>query len=138
MPQQRSAPVPSNAHTCELLEEMATTPVSTSLAGGDETILVVIEPSPSAPVEPLPQQRTPPARISAQVCAFPATAASTPVSTSLAGGTARFTVVPSPSCPARLSPQQRRPPVSRIAHTWELPTATVFTPTSASTLGGVR
>ena len=74
-----------------------------------------------------PQQRTPPAVISAQVCAPPAAIALTPVEH--VGGSAargRSVVVPSPSWPDSLAPQQRTPPPVISAQVCARPAAIAF------------
>ena len=57
-----------------------------------------------------PQQRTPPAVVTTQVCLSPAAIAWTSAMTSAAGGVARSVLLPSPSWPMTFPPQQRTPP----------------------------
>src|SRR6185295_15821972 len=88
----------------------------------------------------LPQQRTPPAVVSAQVCESPVlTAAKPPAMSALGGrgwGTGSSSFVPSPSWPWLLLPQQRTPPPIISAQVCAPPAAIACTPDSTSEFGG--
>src|SRR5512133_2083298 len=97
-----------------------------TLAGNRRSPLL---PSPSCP-EPLsPQQRTPPARLRAQVWFRPAATATAPrASSERAVGRVRVFVVPSPSCPATFRPQHLTAPRRVSAQVCWPPAAIAVTP----------
>src|SRR3989304_8907950 len=73
-----------------------------------------VVPSPSWPKVLNPQHLTPPALVTAQVCADPdppSTAATLLASPATNAGVPRLRVVPSPSCPLKLYPQHSTPPL---------------------------
>src|SRR5688572_17590407 len=89
----------------------------------------VVLPSPNSPESLRPQQRAPPACVSAQVCRKPAVIALTSLlSPSTAAGLMRLSVLPSPNCPYSLLPQQRTPPTWVSAQVCPQPAAMAMTP----------
>ena len=94
---------------------------STASADSVEATVVMPEskvPSPSCPLPLLPQQRTPPARRTAQLEFPPDAICRTGPRPETATGVDRSSIEPSPSCASRLYPQHRTDPSLRRAQKW--------------------
>ena len=107
---------------------MAATPEPRSLTATGVDWPVVL-PSPNWPWPLLPQQRTAPAVVSAQLWKTPAAMAATPEPRPLtATGVDWFAVLPSPNWPSLLRPQQRTAPAVVRAQVCSPPAAMAATP----------
>ena len=135
-PQQRTPPLCMRAQTWVRPAVRLATPVRMSVAAGLRRSTARTVSSPIWPWSLEPQQRTPPAVVSAQVWALPAAIALTPEIVGWAAGAVRAAVDPLPRRPLSPEPQQRTLPSVPTTQACDAPTATATAFETTSAAGG--